>query len=178
MTAYQLFFIQAIARMDASAVSVVMGTSPLFIALLATAVGKERISLGRLGRHRHLRGRHPPRRLRRERRHRPQLGGHGRGRPDRPGQHLLGRLHGLFEAGPRPELGLPAVGREHHPRHPGLSAVRGQGRGRGRLGGGSALAGWAAILLLRASVHLRRLRHLVQVRARRSGAPRRESTAI
>ncbi len=44
MTAYQVFFIQAIARMDASAASVVMGTSPLFIALLATAVGKERIS--------------------------------------------------------------------------------------------------------------------------------------
>lgn len=45
MTAYQVFFIQAIARMDASAASVVMGTSPLFIALLATAVGKERIPL-------------------------------------------------------------------------------------------------------------------------------------
>lgn len=44
MTAYQIFFIQAIARMDASAASVVMGTSPLFIALLATVAGKERIS--------------------------------------------------------------------------------------------------------------------------------------
>ena len=45
ITGYQIVFIQAIARMNASTASVVMGTSPIFIALLATAVGKERISL-------------------------------------------------------------------------------------------------------------------------------------
>jgi len=44
ITGYQVVFIQAIARMNASTASVVMGTSPVFIALLATAVGKERIS--------------------------------------------------------------------------------------------------------------------------------------
>lgn len=43
ITGYQLFFIQAIARMNASSASIIMGTSPVFIALLATAVGKERI---------------------------------------------------------------------------------------------------------------------------------------
>jgi drug/metabolite transporter (DMT)-like permease len=45
ITGYQIVFIQALARMNASTASVVMGTSPIFIALLATAVGKERISL-------------------------------------------------------------------------------------------------------------------------------------
>jgi drug/metabolite transporter (DMT)-like permease len=45
ITGYQIVFIQAIARMNASTASVLMGTSPIFIALLATAVGKERISL-------------------------------------------------------------------------------------------------------------------------------------
>jgi len=45
ITGYQVVFIQAIARMDASTASVIMGTSPIFIALLATAVGKERISI-------------------------------------------------------------------------------------------------------------------------------------
>lgn len=45
ITGYQVVFIQAIARMNASTASVIMGTSPIFIALLATAVGKERISL-------------------------------------------------------------------------------------------------------------------------------------
>jgi drug/metabolite transporter (DMT)-like permease len=45
ITGYQIVFIQAFARMNASTASVVMGTSPIFIALLATAVGKERISL-------------------------------------------------------------------------------------------------------------------------------------
>lgn len=44
ITGYQVFFIQALARMDASTASVLMGTSPVFIAILATAVGKERIS--------------------------------------------------------------------------------------------------------------------------------------
>ncbi len=44
ITGYQIVFIQALARMNASTASVVMGTSPIFIALLATAVGKERIS--------------------------------------------------------------------------------------------------------------------------------------
>ena len=45
ITGYQLFFIQAIDGMSASTASVIMGTSPVFIALLATAIGKERISL-------------------------------------------------------------------------------------------------------------------------------------
>jgi O-acetylserine/cysteine efflux transporter len=44
ITGYQIVFIQAIAHMNASTASVVMGTSPIFIALLATAIGKERIS--------------------------------------------------------------------------------------------------------------------------------------
>lgn len=45
ITGYQFFFIQAIDGMSASTASVIMGTSPVFIALLATAIGKERISL-------------------------------------------------------------------------------------------------------------------------------------
>jgi drug/metabolite transporter (DMT)-like permease len=45
ITGYQFFFIQAIDGMSASTASVLMGTSPVFIALLATAIGKERISL-------------------------------------------------------------------------------------------------------------------------------------
>jgi len=45
ITGYQIVFIQALSRMNASTASVVMGTSPIFIALLATAVGKERITL-------------------------------------------------------------------------------------------------------------------------------------
>ena len=45
ITGYQIVFIQALSRMNASTASVIMGTSPVFIALLATAVGKERISL-------------------------------------------------------------------------------------------------------------------------------------
>jgi drug/metabolite transporter (DMT)-like permease len=45
ITFYQVFFIKGISMMSASAASVVMGTSPIFIALLATAVGEERISL-------------------------------------------------------------------------------------------------------------------------------------
>lgn len=45
ITSYQVFFIQALARMNASTASVLMGTSPVFIAILATAIGKERISL-------------------------------------------------------------------------------------------------------------------------------------
>jgi drug/metabolite transporter (DMT)-like permease len=44
ITGYQVVFIQGIARMNASTASVIMGTSPIFIALLATAIGKERIS--------------------------------------------------------------------------------------------------------------------------------------
>ena len=45
ITFYQVFFIKAVSMMDASTASIVMGTSPIFIALLATAVGEERISL-------------------------------------------------------------------------------------------------------------------------------------
>ncbi len=45
ITGYQVFFIKAIDTMNASTASIVMGTSPIFIALLATAVGEERISL-------------------------------------------------------------------------------------------------------------------------------------
>lgn len=45
ITGYQVVFIQAISVMDASTASIVMGTSPIFIALLATAVGQERITL-------------------------------------------------------------------------------------------------------------------------------------
>jgi drug/metabolite transporter (DMT)-like permease len=44
ITFYQVFFIKAVNLMDASTASIVMGTSPIFIALLATAVGEERIS--------------------------------------------------------------------------------------------------------------------------------------
>lgn len=44
ITFYQVFFIRAVSLMDASTASIVMGTSPVFIALLATAVGQERIS--------------------------------------------------------------------------------------------------------------------------------------
>lgn len=45
ITGYQVVFIQAISMMHASTASIVMGTSPIFIALLATAVGQERITL-------------------------------------------------------------------------------------------------------------------------------------
>jgi len=45
ITLYQVFFIKAVSMMTASTASIVMGTSPLFIAFLATAVGEERISL-------------------------------------------------------------------------------------------------------------------------------------
>jgi drug/metabolite transporter (DMT)-like permease len=44
ITGYQLFFIQAINVMNASSASVVMGTSPIFIALLSTALRQERIT--------------------------------------------------------------------------------------------------------------------------------------
>jgi len=44
ITFYQVFFIKAVSVMPASTASIVMGTSPIFIALLATAVGEERIS--------------------------------------------------------------------------------------------------------------------------------------
>lgn len=43
ITFYQVFFIKAVSLMDASTASIVMGTSPIFIALLATAIGQERI---------------------------------------------------------------------------------------------------------------------------------------
>lgn len=43
ITGYQVVFIKAVSVMDASTASVVMGTSPIFIALLATAVGEERL---------------------------------------------------------------------------------------------------------------------------------------
>lgn len=43
ITFYQVFFIKAIGLMSASTASVFMGTSPIFIALLATSVGEERI---------------------------------------------------------------------------------------------------------------------------------------
>ena len=45
ITFYQVFFIQGVSMMNASTASIIMGTSPLFIALLATAVGEERISV-------------------------------------------------------------------------------------------------------------------------------------
>ena len=45
ITGYQIVFIQAVNLMNASTASIVMGTSPIFIALLATAVGEERIPL-------------------------------------------------------------------------------------------------------------------------------------
>lgn len=44
ITLYQIFFIKAVNVMDASTASIIMGTSPIFIALLATAVHEERIS--------------------------------------------------------------------------------------------------------------------------------------
>ena len=44
ITFYQVFFIKAVSLMEASTASIVMGTSPVFIALLATAIGQERIS--------------------------------------------------------------------------------------------------------------------------------------
>jgi len=43
ITAYQLFFIEAISQTNASTASVIMATSPIFIALLSTAMGQERI---------------------------------------------------------------------------------------------------------------------------------------
>lgn len=43
ITAYQLFFIQAISQTSASTASVIMATSPIFIALLSTVLGQERI---------------------------------------------------------------------------------------------------------------------------------------
>jgi drug/metabolite transporter (DMT)-like permease len=43
ITFYQVFFIRGVSMMPASTASIVMGTSPIFIALLATAVGEERI---------------------------------------------------------------------------------------------------------------------------------------
>jgi drug/metabolite transporter (DMT)-like permease len=43
ITFYQVFFIRAVSMMPASTASVFMGMSPIFIALLATAVGEERI---------------------------------------------------------------------------------------------------------------------------------------
>ena len=43
ITFYQVFFIRGISLMTASTASIVMGTSPIFIALLATLVGEERI---------------------------------------------------------------------------------------------------------------------------------------
>jgi drug/metabolite transporter (DMT)-like permease len=43
ITAYQLFFIQAIDQTHASTASVVMATSPIFIALLSTSLGQERL---------------------------------------------------------------------------------------------------------------------------------------
>ncbi len=44
ITFYQVFFIKGISLMAASTASIVMGTSPVFIAVLATIVGEERIS--------------------------------------------------------------------------------------------------------------------------------------
>jgi drug/metabolite transporter (DMT)-like permease len=44
ITAYQLFFIEAISQTNASTASVIMATSPIFIALLSTALGQERVS--------------------------------------------------------------------------------------------------------------------------------------
>lgn len=44
ITFYQVFFIRGVSTMNASTASVVMGTSPIFIALLATAVGEERVT--------------------------------------------------------------------------------------------------------------------------------------
>ncbi len=44
ITFYQVSFITGVDMMAASTASIIMGTSPLFIAVLATAVGEERIS--------------------------------------------------------------------------------------------------------------------------------------
>jgi len=44
ITFYQVFFIKGVSIMNASTASIIMGTSPLFIALLSTAVGEERIT--------------------------------------------------------------------------------------------------------------------------------------
>ncbi|HVP91014.1 MAG TPA: EamA family transporter [Terriglobales bacterium] len=44
ITAYQLFFIEAIRTTNASTAAVIMATSPIFIALLSTALGQERLS--------------------------------------------------------------------------------------------------------------------------------------
>lgn len=44
ITFYQVFFINGVRLMAASTASIVMGTSPIFIAVLATLVGEERIS--------------------------------------------------------------------------------------------------------------------------------------
>jgi len=43
ITAYQIFFIQAISIMNVSSAAIVMATSPVFIALLSTALGQEKI---------------------------------------------------------------------------------------------------------------------------------------
>jgi drug/metabolite transporter (DMT)-like permease len=43
IAAYQVFFIQGISRTNASTTSILLGTSPIFIALLSTALGQERI---------------------------------------------------------------------------------------------------------------------------------------
>jgi drug/metabolite transporter (DMT)-like permease len=44
ITIYQLFFIRAISLTSASATSIIMATTPLFIALLSSAAGQEKIS--------------------------------------------------------------------------------------------------------------------------------------
>ncbi len=44
ITAYQLFFIEAISVSSASTAAIIMATSPIFIALLSTALGQERIT--------------------------------------------------------------------------------------------------------------------------------------
>ncbi len=44
ITFYQVFFIRGVSLMNASTASIIMGTSPIFIAVLATAVGEERIT--------------------------------------------------------------------------------------------------------------------------------------
>jgi drug/metabolite transporter (DMT)-like permease len=43
ITAYQIFFIQAIDRTNASTASILMATSPVFIAVLSTVLGQERL---------------------------------------------------------------------------------------------------------------------------------------
>ncbi len=43
ITAYQFFFIQAIDHTNASTASILMATSPLFIAVISTALGQERL---------------------------------------------------------------------------------------------------------------------------------------